>query len=387
MPDSAVTKFKGHSQVLKVIDRALAELRRGAAVLIARDDGEAALVQAAEVVSDERLRHLAALAGTTPLLVLTRRRAEAIGIEAETIPQAGADDGVDSHVVALSLHDWSAARVKTIADPTAADAHCAEDADRVPVGDSFGTAAVELAKLARLLPAALIARLSFKTGETAAAWAREHDAILVSAGDIATYREACARALTKVAEARVPLAGAEKTKIIAFRPPDGGSEHMAMVIGDPDPSGPVLLRVHSECFTGDLLASLRCDCGDQLHGAIKAIGAEGAGLILYLTQEGRGIGLVNKLRAYALQDQGADTAVANETLGFDADERIYLPAAEMLRQLGFSRVRLLTNNPEKVEALTRCGIAVEERVPHSFPSNGHNAYYLATKARRFGHMI
>jgi GTP cyclohydrolase II len=162
---------------------------------------------------------------------------------------------------------------------------------------------------------------------------------------------------------------------------------MAMVIGNPDPSSAVLLRVHSECFTGDLLASLRCDCGDQLRGAIRTIGAAGEGLILYLTQEGRGIGLVNKLRAYALQDRGADTAAANETLGFDADERIYLPAAEILRQLGFSRVRLLTNNPGKVEALTRCDITVEERVPHSFPSNGHNAYYLETKARRFGHMI
>ncbi|MGH8722021.1 MAG: GTP cyclohydrolase II RibA, partial [Burkholderiales bacterium] len=135
------------------------------------------------------------------------------------------------------------------------------------------------------------------------------------------------------------------------------------------------------------LGSLRCDCGEQLRGAIKVIGAAGDGILLYLAQEGRGIGLVNKLRAYGLQDRGADTAEANEQLGFDADERIYFTAAEMLRQLGFAKVRLLTNNPAKVEALERCGIAVVERVPHAFPSNRHNDRYLATKASRLGHLF
>ncbi len=158
------------------------------------------------------------------------------------------------------------------------------------------------------------------------------------------------------------------------------------MIGEPARNRPVLTRLHSECFTGDLLGSLRCDCGDQLRGAIDAIAEAGSGLLLYLAQEGRGIGLVNKLRAYRLQDRGADTVEANEQLGFDADERVYLPAAEMLRRLGFRRVRLLTNNAEKVAALTRCGIVVEERVPHRFPPNRHNDFYLATKAARFGHL-
>ena len=205
--------------------------------------------------------------------------------------------------------------------------------------------------------------------------------------DVQAYRVVAARSLARVAEARVPLRGAENTRLIAFRPEDGGSEHMALIIGDPDPGAPVLVRLHSECFTGDLLNSLRCDCGDQLRGAIEAIGKSGAGVVLYLTQEGRGIGLVNKLRAYALQDRGADTAEANETLGFDADERIYLPAAEMLRQLGYARVRLLTNTPEKVVGLKRFDVEVVERVPHSVPSNSHNDFYLATKARRFGHIF
>jgi len=149
----------------------------------------------------------------------------------------------------------------------------------------------------------------------------------------------------------------------------------------------VLARIHSECFTGDLLGSLRCDCGDQLRGAIAEIGKQGQGILLYLAQEGRGIGLVNKLRAYRLQDSGADTAEANRQLGFEADERIYLPAAEMLRQLGYSQVRLLTNNPAKVEGLRRCGVAVTERVPHIFPANEHNDRYLAAKVARLGHVM
>jgi len=210
---------------------------------------------------------------------------------------------------------------------------------------------------------------------------------LLDAADIFAYQAMAARSLRPVSEARVPLNDAENTRIIAFRPSDGGIEHLAILIGDPDPKAPVLVRLHSECFTGDLLGSLRCDCGDQLRGAIAEIARAGSGVLLYLAQEGRGIGLVNKLRAYQLQDAGFDTYDANEQLGFDADERVYLPAAEMLRQLGYERVRLLTNNPEKVAALTRCGIAVVERVPHVFPANGHNERYLQSKASRSGHLL
>ena len=209
----------------------------------------------------------------------------------------------------------------------------------------------------------------------------------MAAFDIDSHERHAARSLHRVAEARVPLAGAEDARVIAFRPTDGGQEHLAMVIGQPDADGPALTRLHSECFTGDLLGSLRCDCGDQLRGAIAEIARQGSGILLYLAQEGRGIGLVNKLRAYALQDARFDTVDANEMLGYDADERIYLPAAEMLRQLGFRRVRLLTNNPDKVAQLGRCGITVAERVPHAFPANGHNEFYLRTKRLRRGHLI
>ena len=193
--------------------------------------------------------------------------------------------------------------------------------------------------------------------------------------------------LQLVSQARVPLENAENARVVAFRPRDGGIEHLAIVVGEPDLSQPVLVRLHSECFTGDLVGSLRCDCGNQLRGAITSMNAAGSGVLLYLAQEGRGIGLVNKLRAYQLQDAGFDTVDANLQLGYDSDERNYLPAAQMLRLLGVSKVRLLTNNPIKVDALTRHGIEVVERVPHIFEGNKHNHGYLQTKANRSGHIF
>jgi GTP cyclohydrolase II len=240
---------------------------------------------------------------------------------------------------------------------------------------------IELAKAARLLPAAVV--VSMPRGKAEAFVAEPYR---LAAGDVIAYRRSAASGLKRVSAAHVPLSGAVQTEIIAFRPMDGGKEHLAIVIGKLDPTRPVLTRLHSECFTGDLLGSLRCDCGDQLRGAIDEIAKQGSGVLLYLAQEGRGIGLVNKLRAYQLQDAGADTLEANLQLGFGADERVYQPAAEMLRQLDINAVRLLTNNPEKVKGLAQCGVAVTERVPHVFPANDHNERYLNTKAVRFGHM-
>lgn len=367
------------TNVLRDVDRALAELRRGAPVVLLDEAGSGALVQAAETASDSGLTGLERLAGSEPLLLLTGQRAAALGLEPA--------DALEGAVVALELSGRSARRVAELADPTAASGQTLRRRRLVETPPALSASAIDLAKLARLLPAAVLAPLGVTQNVDPIRWAREQEIPILTRADVQTYRTIAARALDQVAEARVPLRGAEDTRVIAFRPEDGGSEHMALIIGNPDADAPVLVRLHSECFTGDLLSSLRCDCGDQLRGAIETIGKIGAGVILYLTQEGRGIGLVNKLRAYALQDQGADTAEANETLGFDADERIYLPAAEMLRQLGYARIRLLTNNPEKVAGLKRFDVEVVERVPHSFPSNSHNDFYLATKARRFGHIF
>ncbi len=378
MLEPLATEITTDASVLRAVERAIGELRRGEPVLLYDADGTAALILAAEQVSDEGLARLAALAGGEALLTLTARRARALGIGQAEAPSAAGG------VVALTLACPRAGAIVALADPTGGPRGPAQSPPLGTAPGGLGTGALDLAKLARLLPAAVLAPRDL-AGQAPAAWAAAHDVLALAATDIGAYRFAGARSLARVAEARLPLAGAENTRVVAFRPGDGGLEHLALVIGEPRRHESVLVRLHSECFTGDLLGSLRCDCGDQLQGSIAAIHEAGAGVLLYLSQEGRGIGLVNKLRAYQLQDRGADTAEANEQLGFDADERIYLPAADMLRQLGFARVRLLTNNPHKVTALARCGITVEERVPHAFPSNGHNDFYLATKAARFGH--
>ncbi len=209
----------------------------------------------------------------------------------------------------------------------------------------------------------------------------------VPAEDVLAYPSASALGLKPVAEASVPLRSAEQTRIVAFRAPDAGIEHLAILVGRPEESEAPLVRIHSECFTGDLLGSMRCDCGEQLRGAIARMAEAGSGALIYLAQEGRGIGLVNKLRAYALQDRGLDTLDANRALGWGADERNFLVAATILEALGISRIRLLTNNPDKLAALAACGVTIVGREAHAFAPNGVNDHYLATKAERFGHLL
>ncbi|MFH1806483.1 MAG: GTP cyclohydrolase II [Pseudomonadota bacterium] len=365
------------------VSRAVADLRRGEIVLVEGDQGCVAVI-ATEPLSDQgltRLRLLAKDAGSSEenlAIVLPRVRARFLG-----------HAGIGSGFVAFCPETPAAPDAETcgaLANPLFDDAVLPTGSWRAT--SSAEDAAIRLAKLARLLPA--IVAMPLGRCDAAGMAVRENLLWLDAAG-INGYEDASAGSLRAVSEARVPLENAENARIIAFRPEDGGQEHLAIVIDEPqagEDAEPVLVRLHSECFTGDLIGSLRCDCGPQLRGAIAEIAKSGkGGIILYLRQEGRGIGLVNKLRAYALQDRGFDTLDANEELGFDADERVYRPAAEMLRQLGFGTVRLLTNNPEKLAGLEKWGIAVRERVAHAFPSNGHNAFYLQTKKDRAGHLF
>jgi len=208
--------------------------------------------------------------------------------------------------------------------------------------------------------------------------------VTISIAEIEAHEDAAR--LTIATRAHLPVSGAENAEIVAFRTPEMPGEHIALMIGAPNGTPP-LVRLHSECLTGDVLGSLKCDCGPQLDAAITAIAANGWGILLYLRQEGRGIGLINKLRAYALQDQGFDTVDANTRLGFAVDSRNFAVAARMLALLGQRTVRLLTNNPQKVAQLEAAGIAVAERVPHILPANPHNARYLATKRDRTGHQF
>lgn len=364
------------SRSREAVERAVADLRRGGAIVITagQQSKSAILVRAAETVTGWPLPLFRDLPGPVSLVV-TGRRASVLGLSE---PAARA--------VQLNIAgELAPERLRPLIDPQAesqnvppAGVSAAAVADYSPAN-----AAIRLAKIARLLPAVVMTPL----GEDALAWAKANGRVVAATSDIEQYDSRSACALKPVSEARVPLAGARDTRVITFRPEDGGAEHIAVIVGDPDPAQAVLIRLHSECLTGDLLGSLRCDCGDQLRGAIDALARHGSGVLLYLAQEGRGIGLVNKLRAYQLQDKGFDTVDANEQLGFDDDERVYQPAVRMLKALGFSKVRLLTNNPAKVGALARHGVEVTERVPHSFPSNEHNWTYLQTKAKRSGHLL
>lgn len=250
-----------------------------------------------------------------------------------------------------------------------------------PIGDrSAAAAALRLARIAGLLPAFFVRKHGDGNGDGDGDGAE----VQVAPDDIDAHEDAARLAIAT--RARLPVEGAEAAEIVAFRSRDSSDEHVALLIGQPD-GRPPLVRLHSECLTGDVLGSLKCDCGPQLHDAIRAIAAEGWGILLYLRQEGRGIGLVNKLRAYRLQDQGFDTVDANTRLGFAVDARDFGVAARMLLLLGQERIRLLTNNPAKVAGLSAAGIEVVERVPHALPANPHNAAYLATKRDRTGHQF
>jgi len=353
---------------LTAVGRVIGDLRRGMAIVL-RDGAEALLVTAAESSVDPRALTMMTDCGVACLV--TASRADALGL-----------DPTDAAVVAIETRgglDRDA--VSTIIGETFDGTQLSEPVAK-PASPMQQTA-VEVVKLARLLPAALTSPIQ----EDATAFAKQYNLLALDTANIAQYRGAAGALMDYTVASSVPLEGAEETRMIAFRPADGGKAHVAIVIGDPDPDKAILARLHSECFTGDLFASLRCDCGDQLRGAVAAIAADGGGVLLYLAQEGRGIGLVNKLRAYKLQDDGFDTIDANEQLGFDADERVYAPAAMMLRRLGYERIRLMTNNPDKVAALQAHGIAVEERVAHAFPTNTHNEQYLQTKAARSGHLF
>ncbi len=347
--------------------RARVDLRMGVPIVVC-DANAAGLVCAAEVLTAERL---ASLVGMNPVLAITNHRA--------TTLKVAAYDGDLARVILPK--DADIAWVQAMADPA--------DDLRSPMKGPFKTArdgsamvhraGIALTKASRLLPACIVVAL--KDGP---AFAAQHDLTRL---DAQTALTTALSPLDPVISAKLPLDVSEAGRLHIFRPEDGGEEHYAVEIGTPARAAPVLTRLHSACFTGDLLGSLKCDCGPQLRGAMAQMGAEGAGVLLYLNQEGRGIGLANKMRAYSLQDQGFDTVEANHRLGFADDERDFRIGAEILHKLGFSQVRLLTNNPAKVAKLESSGLTVTERVPLKVGENHHNAAYLATKAAKSGHLI
>ncbi len=371
------TPLRTETSPERAVNRAIGEARRGVPVVLVGQAGERSLALAVETASAATLQEFLAAASDRPVLLLAASRAAdlATGL-------ASGSHGDAAELTALALPAETGrldiGTLRALADPTlAGHAAPAGHADTAHIAAELQAAGVALAKLGRLLPAVLIAGAKLDTAGL----------LDVAAVAVLAYPAAAAESLVRAAEARVPLEEAPDTRIVAFRPQDGGIEHIAILIGRPEQAQAPLVRVHSECFTGDLLGSRRCDCGPQLHQAITRMEAEGAGVILYMAQEGRGIGLVNKLRAYTLQDRGLDTLDANRALGYGADERSFAAAATMLRSLGITRVRLLTNNPAKVAGLAAHGIEVTGRLSHAIAANGENDAYLETKARRFGHLL
>ncbi len=346
--------------------RARGDLRMGVPVVLT-EGAVAVLVVAAEALTPARLKVLRGM-GVVEMAITARRAA--------TLKVAAYDGDLARLVLPPGAGvDWVAA----VADPV--------DDLRMPMkgpfrplrggGAGLHRAALLLAKSAHLLPAVVVVPVdpgALPEGLTVLAT----EAALPALQDLSPLHE--------VVAAGLPMAASRAGRVHVFRPTDGGEEHYAIEIGRPDRDQPVLARLHSACFTGDVLGSLKCDCGPQLRAALAQMGAEGAGVLLYLNQEGRGIGLANKLRAYALQDQGFDTVEANHRLGFEDDERDFRLGAGLLRQMGFGAVRLMTNNPRKVEVMAGCGIAVAERVPLHVGETPENRAYLATKATKSGHM-
>ena len=351
--------------------RARADLRMGVPLVIT-DQGEGALVMASETLLPERLAEARSLEQPV-VLAITDRRAETL--------KARAYDGDLARIVLPD--DTGLAWIHDIANPSNdLNSPMKGPLATLREGDaSFARLGLLLAKSARLLPSVITIAL-----DDPMAFAHENDLTLVPAS-LAGPVVAVTSSLLPVVAARLPMAASEAGRLGIFRPTDGGDEHYAIEVGRPNREAPVLVRLHSACFTGDVLGSLKCDCGPQLRSALGQMGEEGAGVLLYLNQEGRGIGLANKMRAYSLQDQGFDTVEANHRLGFEDDERDFKIASEILKSMGITSVRLLTNNPKKIAMMEQNGVTVTERVPLHVGENRFNQDYLATKAAKSGHLI
>lgn len=358
--------------------RARAELRRGAPVALIIDDA-AALIAAAETLSDRILAALRAaaasdLAGGAATIAVSRRRAETL--------RARPYDGDLARIVLLEDH--SVADIAAIVDPARAlDRPLLGPHGTERSGDaSAHRASLRLCARAMLLPAAIVVPLS---GPAAAErLAIDEEVALVR---LSSEVEEPPSAWREASHARVPIAGAPDATLRVFRRIGWDDEHYAFEVGAPDRAQPVLARVHSACATGDIFGSLKCDCGPQLHRALRRIVAEGGGVLLYMLQEGRGIGLANKMRAYQLQDLGYDTVEANHRLGFADDERMLNDSAALLKTLGLREIRLMTNNPAKVAALEAAGLTVVERIPLVTEVTEENASYLKVKAAKSGHLL
>ncbi|MEW5914375.1 MAG: bifunctional 3,4-dihydroxy-2-butanone-4-phosphate synthase/GTP cyclohydrolase II [Thermodesulfobacteriota bacterium] len=395
---------------LASIEEAIEEIQNGRMVILVDDEdreNEGDLTMAAELITPEAINFMATYGRGLICLSLTPEMVERLGLplmvrdnqspfETAFTVSVEARHGVTT---GISAHD-RAHTIRTAVDPESGPHDLVSPGHVFPLrakpggvlvrtGQTEGS--VDLARLAGLTPAGVICEVMKDDGTMARlpdleVFAARHKLKIISIADLISYRMRNESFVHRQAEVHLPTAFGEFTAI-AYSNDVDTLEHVALVKGEISPDVPVLVRVHSECLTGDVFHSRRCDCGDQLAEALRMINDEGRGVLLYMKQEGRGIGLINKLKAYELQDQGADTVEANEALGFPADMRDYGIGAQILADLGVRQMRLMTNNPKKMVGLEGYGLSVTERVPLEIPACPENEAYLRTKCTKMGHLM
>jgi len=392
-------------------EAALEDISRGNPVVVMDDhrrENEGDLIVAAEKATPENINFMARHGRGLICVAMERGQLERLGLSSanhfgrrQSFNTAFTEsvDASEGITTGISAHDRSRT-VAALIDPESTPASLVRPGHMFPIEAAqhgvfqragHTEAAVDLARLAGLTPAGVICEIMRDDGQMARGtelqeFAQRHGLKVISIEEIAAYRRQSEKLVQHDGSVRLPTPFGE-FNLHLYHSEIDGKEHLALVMGEPEKEDMPLVRVHSECLTGDVLASMRCDCGPQLHESMRLVGECGVGAVIYLRQEGRGIGLRHKLRAYALQDEGYDTVEANEKLGFDPDLREYCTAAQILEDLEIDNLELLTNNPAKVEGLRDCGIKVARRRSIVIDPNEHNRFYLETKVKRLGHLF
>jgi len=396
--------------VLISVEEGIARIARGEALIVVDDadrENEGDLIVAADLCTPESINFMARHGRGLICIGLTPERCDELDlplmVEKNTSSHGTAFcvtvEARDGTTTGISAHD-RAATVRALVDPATGPAGLRRPGHMFPLRAQRGgvlkraghtEAAVDLTRLAGLTPAGVLCEIMDDDGEMARLprlqrFAREHNLGIITVADLIAYRMTTEKLVERVAGPMLPTAYGD-FRIYAYRNHVTGEEHVALVMGDIEPEVPTLVRVHSQCLTGDIFASRRCDCGLQLDAALRRLAQEGSGILLYLLQEGRGIGLFNKLRAYELQDGGQDTVEANLHLGFKADSRDYGTGAQILHDLGVRRLRLMTNNPKKYTALRGFGLEIVEWFLNDTATTDSNRSYLETKKNKMGHLL